>query len=515
MIITGIETDKDVALFKARLLGSFLFFVTTFFKAHTGRDFVISTPIGRESHHITIARALTDVFNLKTTRLLITVPPGHAKSTLLQYFIAWSWAHYADAKFLYISYSHDEASKNTSMIRSIVSNPLYRRLFGVEIDVAYSAKDDFMTKQGGAIKAFGSGGAVTGKDAGFPNCNRFSGMLIIDDAHKPDEVHSDNMREGVIKNYDQTIAQRPRGPQVPRVFIGQRLHEGDLGGYFRRGEDGYKWEEIVLKGIDDAGNALDPNVKTLQELRILEKYSPYVFWSQYQQDPQPAGGGIFKERDFVLLDEEPEFLMTFITADTAETDKNYNDATVFSFWGMYKLSDFQRNAIDTYALHCIDCTEIRVEPKELHGEFMSFYSECCMHKMNPDFVAIEKKSTGVTLSSVLEDVRGLVVRNINRTKASGSKIARFLEVQPYVAKKLISLPARAQHTKMFIEHCAKITANNTHRHDDIADTMYDAIKIALIDKSVQNKYTKVASGGDIAMSKINAKMRKLNQIRSR
>jgi hypothetical protein len=34
---------------------------------------------------------------------------------------------------------------------------------------------------------------------------------------------------------------------------------------------------------------------------------------------------------------------------------------------------------------------------------------------------------------------------------------------------------------MCIDHCRKITANNSHRHDDIADTLYDAVKLALID----------------------------------
>ena len=34
---------------------------------------------------------------------------------------------------------------------------------------------------------------------------------------------------------------------------------------------------------------------------------------------------------------------------------------------------------------------------------------------------------------------------------------------------------------MCIEHMAKITANESHRHDDIADTLSDAIRIALIE----------------------------------
>lgn len=495
MIITGVEKDPELAQEKAKLLGSLLYFIQVFYKAYTGRTFNISAPMGRESHHIIICRNLMRLFYLEETRLVINVPPGHGKSTMLQFFIAWAWAHYPDAKFLYISYSHDEASKNTAQVRGIISHPLYRKFFGVELDHASSAKDDFKTIQGGALKAFGSGGAVTGKDAGFPGSNRFSGMLIMDDMHKPDEVFSDSIRTGVIDNFQQTIAQRVRGPKVPSVFIGQCLHEDDIAAFFKRSGDGYEWSQVVLKGIDDAGNILDPNVRTLSDYKTLEKFSEYVFHAQYQQNPQPAGGGIFKKDDFVLLDYEPNIIATFITADTAETDKTYNDATVFSFWGLYKLNDHSGETIDDFALHCIDCTEIRVEPKHLQSEFLSFYSECNMHKIRPSFVAIEKKSTGVTLLSCLRDMRGLVVRDITRSgvgsserhKFTESKIGRFMQVQPYVARKLISLPTVGRHTKNFVDHMAKITRNNSHRHDDIADSMYDAIKIALIDKTLQNQ----------------------------
>lgn len=500
MIITGIEKDPDLAKEKARLLGSLLYFIQVFYKAYTGREFNVSTPVGRESHHITICRNLTRLFYLEETRLVINVPPGHGKSTILQFFIAWAWAHYPDAKFLYISYSHDEASKNTAQVRGIISHPLYRKLFGVELDQASSAKDDFKTIQGGALKAFGSGGAVTGKDAGFPGSNRFSGMLIMDDMHKPDEVFSDSIRQGVLNNFQQTIAQRVRGPKVPSVFIGQCLHEDDIAAFFKRSGDGYLWQQVVLKGIDESGNILDPNVRTFQDYTTMQKYSEYVFHAQYQQTPQPAGGGIFKKSDFILLDYEPEIIATFITADTAETDKTYNDASVFSFWGIYKLNEHSGQTIDDFALHCIDCVELRVEPKYLQSEFLSFYSECNMHKIRPLFVAIEKKSTGVTLLSCLKDMRGLMVRDIQRNAGSGDKTSRFMNIQPYVAKKLISLPTIGRHTKMFVDHMSKITMNNSHRHDDIADTMYDAIKIALIDKTLQNQVVPRGTSRDTFVS---------------
>ena len=37
---------------------------------------------------------------------------------------------------------------------------------------------------------------------------------------------------------------------------------------------------------------------------------------------------------------------------------------------------------------------------------------------------------------------------------------------------------------MCIAHMSKITANDSHRHDDIADVLADAIRIALIDKTI-------------------------------
>ena len=81
-------------------------------------------------------------------------------------------------------------------------------------------------------------------------------------------------------------------------------------------------------------------------------------------------------------------------------------------------------------------------------------------------------------------MRGLQIREVKRTKASGSKTERFLEMQPIIASKLVSLTEGAKHVEPCVKHMIKITANDTHRHDDIADTLYDAIKIALIDKTL-------------------------------
>lgn len=488
-------STSDILRARQELSNDFMAFIRAFFPHVIGRPFVLSHPSGRESHFTTIARELEMVARMQSSSLLINVPPGHGKSTMLSMWIAWTMAKYPDSQYLYISYGHELAAKHTEIIRRIISSDHYRSIFDVRIRSDIKAKDHFQLESGGSVKAFGSSGPITGQDAGLPHMERFSGAVVIDDAHKPDEVHSDSIRQRVIDNYQETILQRPRGPNVPIVYIGQRLHEDDLPAFMLSGRDERVWKSVVLKALDDVGNALYPEVNPLPVLLEKRAKNPYVFSSQYQQEPVPAGGALFKREHFAILPSEPNILATFITADTAETEKSYNDATVFSFWGVYRINDM---GIETsqFALHWLDCIELRIEPKDLKDEFLSFYGDCMLHPVKPLLAAIEKKSTGVTLVSVLKDMRGLDIREVKRTKASGSKTERYLEMQPIIAAKLISITQGARHVEMCINHMIKITANGTHRHDDIADTCYDATKIALIDKTLnisqQNKQSDIA-----------------------
>ena len=477
----------DALDIKYQLAGSLLEFTKTFYRLRCHRLFMLSNPIGRESHYVTIAKALTQVIDGKIDRLIINVPPRYGKTELLIHFVSWAMAIYPDSNFLYVSYNLDLAMKQTATIKNIIEMKQFRDIFGVKLSRDTHSKSNFETLQGGSVYAAGAGGTITGRGAGVRGVtNRFSGAIIIDDIHKPDEATSDTIRESVVEWYYNTMISRANNAKTPIIFIGQRVHEADLAGHFI--EQG-GWTVVSLPALDDAGNALHPDMHTKQTLLQIEKKTPYVFAAQYQQNPQPAGGGIFKPEWFYTMDEEPDFLATFITADTAETSKAYNDASVFSFWGLYQVEN-----TDEYALHWIDCLEIRVEPKDLEPEFMDFYYKCCGHKTKPRLVVIEKKSTGVTLASSVSQVRGLHVKALDHNSASGSKTERFLNMQPYVAQKLISFTKDARHREPCIEHMRKITANNSHRFDDIADTAQMAVEVALIDKSAQRFISRLNDG---------------------
>lgn len=505
--------DYEKEEMASRLRGSLQEFTKYFTKHITNRDYIESNPIGRESHQKIICRELTAMTRMEhpDENLLINVEPGSGKSLQICMWIAWCYTHNDKCNFIYISHSQTLAAEQTAFIKQIMSSQMYYYLFGVEIAKDTKAKDHFATTGGGHVAAFGSEGAITGRNAGLPGQNIFTGAVVIDDAHKPDEAFSDTMRENVIRNYENTIRQRPRGHNVPIIFIGQRVHEADLASFFIENKDTKPWRQVILKALDDAGNALYPEVHPKEYLVELADKSPYVFWSQFQQTPTPAGGSLFSPEWFLELDKEPNIILTFLTADTAETDKNHNDPTAISFFGLYEIEVFGKKTGEL-GLHWIDCLEDWIDAKDLEERFMDFWHECSRHPVPPLIAAIEKKSTGVTLSGTIKKVQGIKVKDILRTKASGSKAARYIEMQPYAASKRITFTKGARHVTKCKLHMSKITANDAHRHDDICDTLYDGVKISLIDKQL-HRIEAIKSPGDEVMSKIAQNMRRQKALR--
>ena len=498
----------------SKLRGSLQEFTKFFTKYIKDLDYIESHPVGRESHQITICRELSSFTRMEhpDENLLINVQPGSGKTLQICMWVAWCYAINPKCNFIYISHSQTLAAEQTAFIRMIMSSQMYSYLFDVHISKETKAKDHFATTENGHIAAFGAAGAITGRNAGLPGLDYFSGAVIIDDAHKPDEAFSDKMREAVIRNYEVTIRQRPRGSNVPIIFIGQRVHESDLAAFFIDGKDIKPWRKVILKALDDAGNALFPEVHSKEYLLELEAKSPYVYYSQFQQQPIPAGGSLFNPESFLELDKEPELISTFITADTAETNKSYNDSTVFSFFGVYEIITFGKKT-GLLGLHWIDCLEDGINAEDLQDRFLEFWQECSRHKMPPLMAAIEKKSTGVTLSGVLKNMQGLKIKEVKRTKASGSKAVRYIEMQPYIGSKRVTFTRGARHVTNCKLHMSKITANDAHRHDDICDTLYDGIKIALIDKHLYKVPSNETTAADNVMNTIALQMRRQQTLR--
>lgn len=479
-------------------LRDFLTFIKYFYHLRTGREYRISQPVGREPHQITMCKQVPRIINHELNRILFRIAPRYGKTEFMIHLNAYCIAYFPGSNYIYASYAADLAVKQTKTIRNIIELPQFEQIFGVTLDKTSKASDDWMTNTGCRMIGMGAGGPVTGNGAGIRFSDQFGGFITLDDLHKPIEVTHEKSRQEIKDWVPNTLLTRLNNPEkTPIVGIAQALHEDDaFENLIIIGTDKHpanpldtkKWEVICLDGLDEANNALDPGMHDVAAHIKMRDEQPYMWWAQYQHKPMPPGGSLFKEEWFQYYSENPQIITTFITVDSADTDKNWNDATVFSFWGYYHINHGGIQT-DIKALHWLDCWELRVEPHELLSKFEQFYLNCCRFHVRPSVVGIEKKSSGITLLSVLNKFQGIRIVDtidyridplLKESMKRAKKADRFLACQQYVSNKLITFTTGMKHASMCIEHLLKITANDSHAFDDIADTMADAIYMSLI-----------------------------------
>lgn len=497
------QIPADSGLPTREFLMDFLAFQRYFFQLRTGIEFRISQPTARKSHHLTLANLAPEIFFQKINRLMVNIAPRYGKTEWAVAIILYSLAFFQNSRWMYISIDPKLVKGSVKKIIKTINLPEFRQIFGVWITDKSSDQSSITitTNKNAEVYGVSARGGIAGNGAGVQNQTGFSGGVIIDDFHKIDAVHSETERDHAGRTYVESILNRLNDRQkTVIIFIGQITHEDDLPSRLKNKQhDVYEWKIIELQSLDDHDNALYPEIDTKEYLIRLREIEPYMFAAQHQQNALPAGGAIFKEKYFVLHDYEitKRIIYTFITIDSAETDKNYNDATAMTFFGLYKIIDEDtEQETGDWGLHVLDCIEERIMPDKLKPTFNDFYAKCCMFHIKPKLVGIEKKSTGVTLLSVLGEKQGIevvdtipyrkfahesdVLDKSRKNAKSPSKTNRFLACQRYVSQRFISLTEDMKYSANVIEHMGKITANDSHKHDDIADTISDAIHMVYI-----------------------------------
>ncbi len=268
-------------------------------------------------HHPIICRALTRVYTGECRRLIINVPPRYSKTELaVVNFIAWAFGKVPDAEFIHASYSGALAGNNSANARELMQHPEYASIFPQAI-TASDARAHWTTTRGGVMYATGMGGTVTGFGAG-KHREGFGGAIIVDDPHKADEASSDVIRQGAIDWFQNTLESRKNSPETPIIVIMQRLHSDDLAGWLLGdrgpnldgppvpGGNGEVWEHLCLSAWTDGDAApLWPEKHSAEDLRRMEKASPYVFAGQYRQRPAPPSGGLIKPDLMPIIDAVP------------------------------------------------------------------------------------------------------------------------------------------------------------------------------------------------------------------
>lgn len=297
---------RDIDAEKTWVLDSSLQFTRFFFKKRFKRKFVVG------QHHVTITDVLDRIFNGELTRVIFNVAPRYGKTELItKNFIANGFALNPKAKFIHLSYSDDLARDNSRDIQEIMRMEEYQRLFPGTMPTTTSTKK-WRTEAGGGMYAVSSGGQVTGFGAGLvdeeadesglkdaldeledsDDKTAFGGAIVIDDPIKPDDATNEKVRDKVNHKFETTIRNRVNSRKTPIIIVMQRLDENDLCGYLQKLEPD-EWTVICLPCIymeNGEEKALWPFKQSLEELHDLRVKEPWVFDTQYMQNPRPLIG---------------------------------------------------------------------------------------------------------------------------------------------------------------------------------------------------------------------------------
>lgn len=320
-------STKEILLHRQLLLSSVSNFTKKMFAYLNNSELLIG------SHHKVIFDALNDVVEGKITRLIINVPPRYGKTLLVsQMFLAFGLAVNPKSKFILLSYSGSLAMDNSIAVKQIVKSDYYQLLFDTTVKLGSDTKARWDTEQGGGVYATTPLGQVTGFGAGRIDSDRdeiefkagssdsFAGAIVIDDPIKPEDALSDTIRETVNRRFETTIRNRVNSRKTPIIIIMQRLHEHDLCGYLQEIEpDDWTVISMPVLTIDQKGEekALWPFKHTVDELHKLREINPFVFDTQYMQDPKPMEGLMYEKlRTYDTLP---------LVAQSEQQRKNYTD----------------------------------------------------------------------------------------------------------------------------------------------------------------------------------------------
>ncbi len=436
-----------------------------------------------------MADALDKVLSGQIKRLIINVPPGYTKTEMAVInFIAHGLAMNPHSKFLHVSYADSLALLNSTYVRDVVFSEEYQTLWPMRLRQDSQAKKSWYNEYGGGMLAVASGGTITGFRAGRM-MEGFSGAFVIDDPIKPDDAYSQIVREKINNRFTNTFKSRLSHEDIPIIVIMQRIHEDDPTGFLLKGGTGEKWHHLLLPvhvsdtpepypteythGIELPCNlpvgALWEYKHTLEHIEMMRDSDPYTYASQYAQRPAPLGGGIFKGDWWRFYDVLPNVEYKFITGDTAQKTKDYNDYSVFQCWGI-----FENN------LYLIDQIRGRWEAPELKIQFNAFWHK---HRGTGTQTTgrlrqayIEDKASGTGLIQDVKKMDGIPITPVQRNI---DKITRAMDMVPYIASGYVHLPTGTDWLSEYLAEFSKFTPTMSHAFDDQIDPTLDAIDIAL------------------------------------
>ncbi len=253
--------------------------------------------------HRRLAASLQWVADTPEARLIVQMPPGHAKSEYCKMFAAWGMGVQHDIDVIVASYSPQVAERYTLYARGLLDGDEaparnYQRIFpGARIGEQNTRKILGMVGQETSLLTCGVRTPVTSYRGEW---------LIIDDPFKnSSEAYSKTTRDTVWDEYNRTLSTRRKpGRGMRQVLVNTRWHLDDLAGRLLREQPG-EWRVLSFPALKEGpptaedpredGEALWPLVADREVLEKMRALDPEGFAALWQQKPIAGGGKIFRQ----------------------------------------------------------------------------------------------------------------------------------------------------------------------------------------------------------------------------
>ena len=285
-------------------------------------------------HVDAICEHLQAISEGQLNRLLINIPPGTMKSTLVSVFWpAFEWGPLNKPHTRVIGASHEQglAVRDTLKMRRLVESDWYQSLWPIQLrrdqnEKMYYENGSTGFRQACAVKS------MTG---------RRGDRVIWDDPHSVESAISDSDRATALRVFQETLPTRVVNPDSSAiVIVMQRLHENDVSGFILEGDYGYEHlclpmeyeapaagekKKTTCIGFSDPrteeGELLFPARFSAEVVERDKKLmGSYATAGQFQQRPAPRGGNLFAWEKLEIVDGYPAFKKVIRYWDKAGTE---------------------------------------------------------------------------------------------------------------------------------------------------------------------------------------------------
>ena len=470
---------------------------------------ITNKPFKVEAIHPDLFQTFQDIYDGKIKRININLPPRAGKTTLNEWFLIYCITKNPRCNFIYTSFNQGLLSDISREIMNILENPIYKAMYPsnnhmeqVESNPVDSFWREYLeqeqktnvysnrkivTAQGGVLLFAAIGSAITGFGCGIRGAKEFSGALQIDDANKPGDIHSQLMRDKVLRYFSETLLSRPNDSNVPIINVQQRLHIEDLAGHLITK---YHFQTLRKPLIDHNGVCQIPSQYTPERIKELE-FDESAWSAQYQQEPT-AEKGLLVKKDwwrFFNPDEEKCTGQIIITADTAFKETKTADFSCIQVWELRRDKMLMRDML-------VDKWEF----PELIGNAKMMWQKWT----NPNFdnqaryFFIEDKASGTPLQQTLSrEAIEAIAWSPKEYEYPEDKVARTKTASWDVFCGKVYLPKDNRMSEYLVNEAALFSEDMSHTHDDAC--FVAGTKIATI---FGNKNIEDVKQGDLIITPI-------------